>query len=156
LFLPLQDYSLSKEPLLVRIGYQGGKEVWRQKLTDSPQGYLVASNDHLYIPTGRSNPIALDLKDGSFIKRFTGVGGTFSVVTDEALIAGRGNDGTLSVSDTQSTERIVEVRGTQLAVTPQYSVFYKYPFLTVLDRKRYFKINRKIKQHTVKLNSLRE
>ena len=132
-----------------------GEEVWRQKMTDSPQGYLVASTEHLYIPTGRGNPIALDLKDGSFIKRFTGVGGTFSVVTDEALIAGRGNNGTLSVSDTQSTERIVEIRGTQLAVTPQYSVFYQSPFVTVLDRGRFFKTNRKIKDCEVKLNALR-
>ncbi|HJN83520.1 MAG TPA: PQQ-binding-like beta-propeller repeat protein, partial [Verrucomicrobiota bacterium] len=47
-----------------------GLTVWRQKLNVSPQGYLLASQTMLFVPTGRSNPIGLDRKTGRLAKSF--------------------------------------------------------------------------------------
>ena len=127
---------------------------WKQPLDVSPQGYLLASEEMLYVPTGRGNPVALDLSTGEFRKKFDGVGGAFAVVSDGALLAGRGNDGTLEVSDATSGERMVQIKGTQLAITAQTSVFYDEPNLTVVDRKKHFQLNRAIQQLNAEMGSV--
>jgi len=130
----------------VSLDATSGEVHWKQTLDASPQGYLLASDEMLYVPTGRGNPIALDLSTGQIRKQFNGVGGTFAVVSDGALLAGRGNDGTLEVSEVASGERIVQIKGTQLVITAQHSVFYDQPNLTVIDRKQHFQLNRRIQR----------
>ncbi len=127
---------------------------WKQPLDVSPQGYLLASKEMLYVPTGRGNPVALDLATGEVRKQFKGVGGAFAVVSDGALLAGRGNDGTLEVSDATSGERMVQIKGTQLAITAQTSVFYDEPNLTVIDRKKHFQLNRAIQRLNTEMSSV--
>jgi len=63
----------------------------------SPQGYLVASRDILYVPSGRAMPAAFDRKTGEFLfyaspggKR----GGTWALLDDDKLIAGVDSSGT--------------------------------------------------------------
>lgn len=119
---------------------------WKRALDVSPQGYLLASEEMLYVPTGRGNPVALDVATGQTRKKFNGVGGAFAVVSDGVLLAGRGNDGILEVSDVKSGERIVQIKGTQLAITEQNSVFCDDQNLTVIDRKRHFQLNQTIRQ----------
>ncbi|MDG1892089.1 MAG: PQQ-binding-like beta-propeller repeat protein [Verrucomicrobiota bacterium] len=123
-----------------------GDVIWKQRTEDSPQGYLLGSAHHLYVPTGRGNPVALDLKTGALKKRFSGVGGSFSVLSEKAFVSGRGNDGSLTISETQSAESIVQVRGSQLVMTPHLSIYYDEPHVTVLDRKRHFEHNLRLKQ----------
>ena len=57
----------------------------------SPHGYLVASQDVLYVPSGRSMPAAFDRKTGKFLfcaspggKR----GGTWALIDNDKLISG--------------------------------------------------------------------
>jgi outer membrane protein assembly factor BamB len=57
----------------------------------SPHGYLIASRDIVYVPSGRSMPAAFDRKTGKFLycaspggKR----GGTWSLLDDDRLISG--------------------------------------------------------------------
>jgi len=57
----------------------------------SPHGYLVASSDVLYVPSGRSMPAAFDRKTGEFLfcaapggKR----GGTWALLDEDKLISG--------------------------------------------------------------------
>ncbi|MHC4728946.1 MAG: PQQ-binding-like beta-propeller repeat protein, partial [Planctomycetota bacterium] len=57
----------------------------------SPHGYLVASRDVLYVPSGRSMPAAFDRKTGKFLycaspggKR----GGTWALIDNDKLISG--------------------------------------------------------------------
>jgi outer membrane protein assembly factor BamB len=85
----------------VSLDATSGELHWKQTLDASPQGYSLASDEMLYVPTGRGNPIALDLSTGQIRKQFNGVGGTFAVVSDGALLAGRGNDGTLELSEVE-------------------------------------------------------
>jgi len=57
----------------------------------SPQGYLVASEDILYVPSGRAMPAAFDRKTGKFLYYCHPggkVGGAWAVVDDGELVAG--------------------------------------------------------------------
>jgi len=56
----------------------------------SPQSYLVASDNVLYVPSGRAMPAAFDRKTGQFLYYCSGskVGGTWALVDKGVLIAG--------------------------------------------------------------------
>ena len=63
----------------------------------SPQGYLLASDDILYVPSGRSMPVAFDRRTGAekFITRPPGKsGGTWALLDKDRLIAGVDASGT--------------------------------------------------------------
>jgi len=57
----------------------------------SPQSYLVASENVLYVPSGRAMPAAFDRKTGQFLYYCSAgskVGGTWALVDKDELIAG--------------------------------------------------------------------
>ncbi len=63
----------------------------------SPHGYLLASKDILYVPSGRSMPAAFDRKTGKFLYTLipgSKAGGTWGLIDDELLIAGVERSGT--------------------------------------------------------------
>ena len=63
----------------------------------SPHGYLLASDDALYVPSGRAMPAAFDRQTGEFLFwAFPGGkrGGTWTLLSDSELIAGVDYSGT--------------------------------------------------------------
>ncbi|OHE89705.1 MAG: hypothetical protein A3G75_06395, partial [Verrucomicrobia bacterium RIFCSPLOWO2_12_FULL_64_8] len=57
----------------------------------SPQGYLLASSEHLYVPSGRAMPAAFDKINGAlqyYLSPGGKVGGTWALLTEGELIAG--------------------------------------------------------------------
>lgn len=61
----------------------------------SPQGYLLASNTTLYVPSGRSLPAAFDRKNGRFLYQSSGswrsyglIGGTYALLVGEHILTG--------------------------------------------------------------------
>ncbi len=63
----------------------------------SPHGYLLASKDNLYVPSGRNMPAAFDKKTGKFLYALSAgskAGGTWALIADSALIAGTERSGT--------------------------------------------------------------
>ena len=57
----------------------------------SPQGYLLASSDNLFVPSGRSMPAVYDLSTGGFryyLRPGGKVGGTYAILSGGDLIAG--------------------------------------------------------------------
>jgi outer membrane protein assembly factor BamB len=75
-----------------------GDKAWGQLYGGmAPQGYLVASADTLFVPAGRSMPVAFDKRTGKF-KRFLNaggkIGGSWAVMDGNKLYAGIGNQGT--------------------------------------------------------------
>jgi outer membrane protein assembly factor BamB len=114
-----------------------GESVWVQPLSGySPQGYLLASAERLYIPTGRANPISVPLAVGSPVTRYDGVGGSFALLVDDLLVAGGGNDGTLVASRSPTAERLVEYAGQQMVVTSDRSFLQTHDRLVCIDRGR--------------------
>jgi outer membrane protein assembly factor BamB len=84
-----------------------GKEIWTNDTAGdlawgqtyggmAPQGYLLASDEMLYVPSGRGMPAAFDRKDGHFHKFLSGggkVGGSWALIDQGQLIAGSDNKG---------------------------------------------------------------
>ena len=62
----------------------------------APQGYIVASSDTVYIPAGRSMPVAFDKRTGKFKKFLSGggkIGGSWTMMEGNELFAGNNNQG---------------------------------------------------------------
>lgn len=116
---------------------EDGESVWVQPLSGySPQGYLLASSERLYIPTGRANPVSVPLAVGSPVTRYDGVGGSFALLVDDLLVAGGGNDGTLVASRSPTAERLVDYSGQQMVVTSDRSFLQTHDRLVCIDRGR--------------------
>lgn len=91
---------------LCSVNAKDGSVVWRNDTISeqnagrndlSPQGYLLASDDHLYVPSGRSLPVAFSKKTGEIIFQRTHswrtdaggvVGGTKALLGDGQVYAG--------------------------------------------------------------------
>ncbi len=124
---------------------EDGSLVWREGLdTYSPQGYLMASASRLYVPTGRTDPIALDRRTGKFVQAYSGVGGTYALLAGDTLVAGRGNDGTLVSSDADTGDRLVSITGKQLVVTSHRSYLLDGTHLSAIDRVRFSEVSRRM------------
>ena len=89
------------------IDAQTGREIWLNDTAGdqawghqyggmAPQGYLVASNENLFVPTGRGMPAAFDKRTGKFKKFLHAggkVGGAWVQVSGNELFAGNDNQG---------------------------------------------------------------
>lgn len=133
-----------------------GEVAWKVPLTESPQGYLLASSQRLFIPTGRSQPISLDLGSGKEGQRLQSLGGTFAVIDGDTIIGGRGNDGSLAMTDSGTGARLSSFKGSQLAVGPDSSLLFDGRDVIVLDRQRFHESTREVKRWTDALVTLQQ
>lgn len=112
-----------------------GKEIWKHEIPYSPQGNLLASEEHLFVPTGRSTPLIFNKSTGEFIKQLSGYGGSYAVLSKNQLIYGPGLTGQLSNASTSS--RIATFSGNHMIVTPTASYLHTDTELSAIDRNRY-------------------
>ncbi len=114
----------------------------------SPTGYLVASKDTLFVPSGRAMPAAFDRKTGRFLyyasprgKR----GGTWALLDKDTLIAGVANQGSLEKEAYDARTGRYEgpafawFHGRDMVVTAGISYILAPRGIYALDRKRYAK-----------------
>ncbi|MFQ3167958.1 MAG: outer membrane protein assembly factor BamB [Limisphaerales bacterium] len=132
-----------------------GSAVWRQKLDVSPQGYLLASQTMLFVPTGRGNPIALDRKTGRLAKTFGGVGGAFAVLLGDELFSGTGNDGTLTANPVKSSGSLATFKGNALAASPRHSFLLDKNGVRAIDRRAYNVASADAKRAAGRIDSLK-
>lgn len=111
-----------------------GDFLWRRPLDASPQGYLLLSEDRLFVPTGRGSPIVLDRASGAQIGSLQGKGGTFAVVAHDEVVFGVGNQGGLDVADARSTESLVAFEGTSCAASRKHTYLLGEGRLIAIDR----------------------
>ena len=118
---------------------ENGDLVWRSPLKVSPQGYLLSSPSHLFIPTGRGLPVALDRETGTKQTQIETMGGSFAVLDDALYVGGTGNDRSLGIARSDTGARLLSVKGGHLVVGPKYSAFLDGPLVITLDRDRFRK-----------------
>ena len=131
-----------------------GDTVWKSPLDVSPQGYLLASEREVFVPTGRSQPVAFDLAMGGKLRTMTSLGGTFAVVSEGDLFGGRGNDGSLGAVDVETGGRLAAFKGSQMAVGPEVSVLYDSENLVRVDRTAFSESLREMKRWNMRLQEL--
>ena len=123
---------------LCALDSQNGKVIWKEKVDISAQGYLIASEDQLFVPTGRTPPHIYRRADGTQVAPFPGGGkqgagmpqggGCFAVLSGDQLLHQDGEKGGIQVMDARSRERIVSFPGLHLVT--------RGPTLYVLDHDR--------------------
>lgn len=108
----------------------------------TPQGYLLASQSKLYVPSGRAMPAAFDRKDGRFLYYSSPggkFGGTWALLTDQDLVAGVN----LNVSYDRNTgrrigsDRYAWFPGIRLLAGRDRSYLLTFWDIAAIDRKAY-------------------
>ena len=123
-----------------------GKILWRQVQTDLPaQGYMLASPTRLYVPTGRNNPVILDIADGKRLRVVKGQGGTYALLAGNALIFGPGKVGQLGVVEGEVSDQLAQFSGNHMIVAGGKSYLHSDYEISALDRDRYMSLARERK-----------
>lgn len=133
----------SETVYLASLDLETGKVIWQSGQTDLPaQGYVLASNEHLYFPAGRNNPVVLNRADGKRVRVVEGSGGTYALLTGDFLIFGPGKTGQLGVVESESSDQLASFEGNHMIVTQGKSYLHSDTGLSALDRTRYLQIIR--------------
>ncbi len=122
---------------LCAVNAHDGRVIWKHKIAFSPQGNLLASDTHLFLPTGRSTPAVFNKADGVFLKVLSGFGGSYAVLMGNQLAHGPGRTGQISVSSTESQVQIASFTGNHMIVTPNASYLHTDTELTAINRQLY-------------------
>ena len=131
-----------------------GKEIWLNDTSGdqawglqyggmAPQGYIVASESSLFVPTGRGMPASFDKRNGKFKKFLSGggkVGGSWAMIDDGKLFAGNNNQGT----DTKVTfdGKSGASKGDQFASFPSIDMVLTKDTAYIATQKGIYAINR--------------
>lgn len=128
---------------LFGLNAETGESEWSTSQKDLPaQGYLLASSSRLYVPTGRNNPAVCDIQNGERLRVVSGEGGTYALLTGDALIFGPGKTGNLGWVEENEKDQLASFSGNQMIVTPTMSYLLDDNEISALDRARYLDLAR--------------
>jgi len=114
-----------------------GKTIWKQSdIQLSPQGYLLATEENLYVPTGRTQPYVFDRKTGKQKGSFEGNGGAYALVANDTLIFGGGDEGKLDIGPS-CENTIATFGGLQMIVSGGVSYLRSDDEISAISRKKY-------------------
>jgi len=131
-----------------------GKSIWaddaisqrqagRNDLT--PQGYLLASSTHLFVPSGRTLPAAIDKASGRLVHKQPGggkqVGGSQALLADDKVMS-MGEHYILAL-DQAKGGIVSKLRGRQMTLSGQRAYISADGQLISVDRVRYVEANRR-------------
>jgi outer membrane protein assembly factor BamB len=127
-----------------------GSRMWVKRVSAaSPQGYLLASVNRLYVPNGRIYPSVFDRRSGEFLKMLPcprAEGGTYALLTDDLIISGPGSTAKFAAFDPGSYDRIATFDGRCMIVTRRISYLLSDTELLALDRVRHHELREKGKK----------
>ncbi|MCF6283851.1 MAG: PQQ-binding-like beta-propeller repeat protein [Candidatus Hydrogenedentes bacterium] len=127
-----------------------GKPIWKKKINNTAQGYMLASADSLYVARARVNPLVLSRDEGKVKYSHSGGGGSFSVLVDDYLFYGPGKTGQIEVSRSDKSRHLVTFQGNVLVVDGSIAYMQSDTELQSLDRGRYLALAEERKKIEVK------
>ena len=128
---------------LFALSAKDGAVTWKQKLDISPQGYMLASDERLYVPTGRANPFIFTRADGSLVGELPSAGGTFALLTEDVLVTGPGRGSKeLNAGDLKTTNKVAMFGGLRMLVKGSTAYMQSEDQLSAFDRGSYLKLSR--------------
>ncbi len=121
-----------------------GKPLWKVRTDISAQGYILASRDRIFVPTGRTAPVAFDKRSGKKLAKIPSAGGGYAVVEDDVVAAGPGDtQGTLTLTDAKTRQKLVSFQGLHLVSHQGIYYIHGRTTLLALDRNRYVPLLKK-------------
>jgi len=129
--------------LLSALNAEDGNMRWARKLDISPQGYLLASDERLYVPTGRTNPAIFSRTDGRPLGELPSAGGTFALLTENVLVTGPGRQSQeLNAADVDTKDRIAKFGGVRMLVNGPTAYMQSEKQISAFNRGRYLELAR--------------
>jgi outer membrane protein assembly factor BamB len=127
---------------LVALNADDGTLRWKREAGVSAQGYLLASDERLYLPTGRTSPAIFARADGKPLGKLPGAGGAYALLTAETILSGPGLRGKeLSLSDPRTAETIASFDGLRMVVRGRVAFMQSETRLTAFDRLRHLELS---------------
>jgi len=114
-----------------------GENLWRTKPDLSPQGYMLASASRLYLPTGRTAPMAFNRSDGAALGAIKGSVGAYALVTEDLVVTGPGNKGELGLSAAPGRDHLATFPGLRMIIDGSIAYLHSKTALSAFDRTRY-------------------
>ncbi len=116
-----------------------GAVEWKRKLDISPQGYILLSEDRLYMPTGRTSPAIFNRADGGYLGTLSSAGGAYALLTDDTLITGPGRGvKQLHANNVRTKDRFATFGGLRVIVHDSIAYMQSEAQLSAFDRGTYF------------------
>lgn len=123
---------------LVALDASSGQIKWKHEVPVSAQGYLLASPQRLYVPTGRTNPTVFARDDGRRLGEVPGAGGAYGLLMRDSVVSGPGRAvRRLNVVGVETTETIAAFDGLRLAVQGPIAYMQSETQLSAFDHVRY-------------------
>lgn len=128
---------------LAALDAQDGTVRWNRKIDVSAQGYMLASKDRLYVPTGRTAPAIFARDGGAFLGKMP-QGGGGAVLLDARDVASGPTlrPPGISVGDERSQTVAATFDGLRMVVDGATAYLQSEDKLTALDRVRYVALSR--------------
>jgi len=128
---------------LLALSAEDGAVKSKQKIDISPQGYMLASNERLYVPTGRTSPAIFARADGKFEGQLPSAGGAYTLLTEDVLVTGPGRGAKeINADDVKTKESIATFGGLRMLVNGSTAYMQSERELSAFDRKRYLVLSR--------------
>jgi outer membrane protein assembly factor BamB len=128
---------------LFALNAEDGSVKWKRKVGISPQGYVLASGERLYVPTGRTSPAIFSRADGSPLGELPSAGGTFALLTENVLVTGPGRRSReLNAADVDTKDKIATFGGVRMLVNGPTAYMQSENQLSAFNRGRYLELSR--------------
>jgi len=142
---------------LFALNAEDGSTKWKQKVDVSPQGYTLASDERLYVPTGRTNPAIFARADGSALGELPSGGGTFALLTEDVLVSGPGRGAKeLDAADVNTRSKVAMFGGLRMLVNGPTAYMQSENELAAFSRGRYLALSRERNNLTDRQNKIKE
>jgi len=142
---------------LSALSAEDGTVKWKQKVTISAQGYMLASDERLYVPTGRTSPAIFTRVDGSSQGQLPSAGGAYALLTEDVLVTGPGRGPKkLSANDVKTKDTIATFGGLRMLVSNGTAYMQSENELTAFARGQYLELSRKNNDLRKQHNELEE
>lgn len=130
---------------LFALSAENGAVRWKQKIGISGQGYMLASDERLYVPTGRTSPVMFARADGTFQGQLPSAGGAYALLTNDVLVTGPGRGlKELNANDVRTKDSIATFGGLRMLVNGTTAYMQSEKKLSAFNRGRYLELSRKI------------
>ena len=137
----------------------GGVEQWRTEQEKWPaQGYLLLSENYVYVPSGRSSPIVFNRKSGKFFKDLSKTSDAFTLIkwNGKPLPNPRQSGRILGLVEGEKQDSFATFTGNHMIVADGKSYLQANGELSVLDRMRYRKLLPEYKAQSDKTSKLKK
>ena len=147
----------NQETFLFTLNAENGSVKWKQKINVSPQGYMLASDEQLYVPTGRTNPAIFARTDGTLLGQLPSAGGTFALLAQNVLVTGPGRGSKeLNAAEVDTQYKIATFDGLRMLVNGSTAYMLSEKKLSAFNRDRYLELSRERNDLTERYKKLKE